>query len=106
MKKLVSLMLVICLTLSLAPAAFAAEAGGSSGEDTRYFIDQYHDQDIDLRTLEVTPITQADADRAVAALNALLADPSATGEAVEAAFRAIVDARTTAFTNCSISAVP
>ena len=99
MKKLVSLMLVICLTLSLAPAAFAAEAGGSAGEDTRYFIDQYHDQDIDLRTLEVTPITQADADRAVAALNALLADPSATGEAVEAAFRAIVDARTTAFTN-------
>ena len=100
MKKLISLLLIICLTLSLAPASLAAEGVDSAeGDGTRYFVDQYHDQDIDLKTLEVTPVTQADADRLCAALNALLADPNATDEAVDAAFQAIDTARATALTN-------
>lgn len=99
MKKLVSLLMAICLVFSLAPMTFAVGTGEAGEDGTRYFVDQYHDQDIDLKTLEVTPITQADADKLAAALNALLADPSATDEAVEAAFQAISKARSTAFTN-------
>ncbi len=100
MKKLISLLLVICLTLSLAPVSLAAQAVDTAGEaGTRYFVDQHHDQDIDLKTLEITPVTQADADRLFKALDALLADSSATDEAMGAAFQALDQARADAFTN-------
>lgn len=70
MKKLLSLLLVLCMVLTLAPAALAT---GDDGEvrETDFLEDQYH-ADVNYADMEVSPVTEEDFTAAIEAVKSAI----------------------------------
>ncbi len=92
-KKLIALALIICLTLSLAPMAFA------EGRETDLLTDQPH-SDTNYADMEYTPVTEAEFTAALDAARALISD-AANAEAAEEAFDQVASLFMTARTNAT-----
>ena len=93
-KKLIALALIICLTLSLAPMAFA------EGRETDILTDQPH-SDVNYSDMEYTPVTEAEFTAAIDATRALISD-AANAEATEEAFDYTVELFMTVRTNLTL----
>lgn len=102
MKKLISMLLVLCMVLTLSPAVFAAEgtAGGDADvNETDYFEDQWHDPDVDLKTVQPFEIDTEAIDAEIEAFYALFESEETEEADVEAAFEKFIDYYEEAVTN-------
>ena len=94
LKKLLSLLVALCMVLALAPAALAADAGadgltGGPARETGYLEDQPH-ADLDFEDMKYTAVSEEEMTEAIEAVRALIGDAQ-NAEKVEELFKAVAE---------------
>ncbi len=95
-KKLLSLLLVVCMVLTLAPAALAdndvlgAAPGADSGVRETDFLDEHPHGDVDYEDMEIVELTEEEFLAAIDDVKALIA-ANAANETVLEAFHKVTD---------------